>query len=121
MTVYQNEFSEWLDVVKEFHGIYSADDQQRKELLEKYPEPDDVLYANYDIDGYDGSAFVVWRNGRKYYILEGYHCSCYGLEEAGFDPEEFKTKKLFVAYLKKLSLEHYRGDAKYILEKLGEG
>lgn len=40
-----------------------------------------VIVANYEVDGYDGSAFVLLKKGRKYYEVHGGHCSCYGLED----------------------------------------
>lgn len=89
MTVYQGEFTCWNDVVREFAP--GSD----------FKEPSQVYLAVYNLGNYEGYAEVIWRQGRKYYLLEGSHCSCYGLEETGWDPEEFKTKKLFVEYLKK--------------------
>lgn len=97
--IYEGEFSKWSDVVDEFHGQkYWEEDQKAK-----VPEPTRVIYAGYDLDGYDGGAFVLWKQGRKYYTLQGSHCSCYGLEETGWDPEEFKNKAAIKAYLEKTS------------------
>jgi hypothetical protein len=83
---YFGEFTSWADINSRF------------EIDEV--EPDNVLYACYDIDGYEGSASVIFRRGRKYYYNQGSHCSCYGLENQ-WEPEEFSSKSKFVDYLKK--------------------
>ena len=101
-TVYFGNFSCWEDVVREFSGYDLAEQN-----LQKYPEPDEVYYAGYETPSYEGYALVLWKNKRKYYILSGSHCSCYGLEETGMDPEEFKTKKLFIAFLEKTNYEYH--------------
>lgn len=36
-------------------------------------EPDEVLHAEYDLDGYEGSALVVYRKGYNYYVVEEIH------------------------------------------------
>lgn len=115
---YKGEFSSWSDVVSSFCGIsqYSAD--YKKFDPAKICDPDEVLYANYDCPPYEGSALVMWRKGRKYYILSGSHCSCYGLEETGWSPEEFKSKKDFKAFLEKASYYYFDNDVKELLKRL---
>lgn len=90
MSVYQGNFASWKDVVSNFRGP-----QDMK-------EPSKVYLASYNCEGYEGYAEVFWRQGRKYYYLHGSHCSCYGLEETGWDPEVFDTKKLFIEFLKRM-------------------
>jgi hypothetical protein len=46
-----------------------------------------ILLAAYDIDGYEGSAFVLFEKDGKLYEVNGGHCSCYGLE-GQWEPEE---------------------------------
>lgn len=75
---YSGGFDTWADVQREFQIDLK--------------EPSQVLYAGYDRDGYDGSAQVVYRQGRRYYVVEGGHCSCYGLE-GQFDPTEYRGKR----------------------------
>ena len=62
----------------------------------------DVLFAIYDQDGYDASAFVLFRNpvDGKLYEVYGSHCSCFGLE-GQWDPEE--TTKEAVLKIKPFS------------------
>ena len=81
MSNYFENFSSWTDVQEQFRM--------------NEPEPEEVLYAMYDIDGYEGSADVIYRNGNKFYWVSGGHCSCYGLEDQ-WDPEEYSAE-LFVA------------------------
>jgi len=100
---YYNDFSEWQDVLEAFGGIWSFNSTEPETLkfFEDNPEPEKVFVANYDRDNYDGSAAVVWYNKGNYYFLQGSHCSCYGLEEIGFDPEVYESKELFVKFLEK--------------------
>lgn len=69
MERFRGNFSAWDDVVREFalSGLDAV-------------EPDEVIYAHYDRDGYEGSAEVLIRRGDVYYWGAGSHCSCYGLE-----------------------------------------
>ena len=46
----------------------------------------ELIYASYDIDGYEGEAFVLFWMDNKLYEAHGSHCSCYGLEDQ-WDPE----------------------------------
>lgn len=113
MKVYDG-FADWEDVVNQFTGRWGSD-----EILEEnkahYKEPSEVVLAVYETDNNwpGGAAFVVFRRGRKWYLVTGSHCSCYGLEESGFQPEEFATKTLFkqwlenVNYLYGLNTEQY--------------
>lgn len=66
---YKGNFDSWESVVRNFKGSFL-----KKDL------PTEVLYANYDTPPYEGEALVIWRKGRKYYLLHGSHCSCYGQE-----------------------------------------
>lgn len=96
--IYFGEFKSWLDVAKQFSGNEYADDGDKKALAE-IPEPEKVLYAEYDIEGYDGSALVVFRDDDgKYGWAEGSHCSYAGLE-GQFKPTFYDTKALFKAVL----------------------
>lgn len=82
MDVYDGDFESWADVCRWFE--------------EDVAEPDEVLLAMYNIDGYEGSADVIYRNGDRYYWVHGSHCSCYGLE-GQFDPEEYSADLLIEA------------------------
>ncbi len=87
--IYYNNFTNWEDVVNEFYEVYA-----------ECPEPDEVILADYRYESYEGDAWIVYRNGEKYYSIDAGHCSCYGLE-GQFDPEEYDTKDLFIACLEK--------------------
>jgi hypothetical protein len=81
--VYEGAFTDWDDIRIQF------------EMKDPFPEPEEVLYAMYDNEGYDGYAHVIYRNGNMIYSVTGSHCSCYGLEDQ-WDPEEY-TPELFIA------------------------
>lgn len=38
------------------------------------------IFAIYNYDGPEGSALVIVRRGKKFLVIEGSHCSCFGLE-----------------------------------------
>lgn len=82
--MYDGEWDNWKDVQNSFN------------MTEK--EPSEVYLAWYDIDGYEGAALVAFRQGRKYGIATGSHCSCYGLE--GQWAPEFYDKRTFKKLLK---------------------
>lgn len=94
MDVYDGDFESWADVCRWFE--------------EDVAEPDEVLLAVYDIDGYEGSADVIYRNGDRYYWVHGSHCSCYGLE-GQFDPEEYSAD-LLIAALRRGRHFYWAGD-----------
>jgi hypothetical protein len=77
MEVYRGQFGSWADVQREFEM--------------DVPEPDDVIYAEYDTPPYEGYANVIYRNGDRYYWAYGSHCSCFGLE-GQWDPEEYDAR-----------------------------
>ena len=72
-------FDDWADVQERF----SMND----------PEPQAVIWAEYDNGGYDGQAYVFYYNEGKFWYNEGSHCSCYGLEDQ-WDPEEYSLETL---------------------------
>lgn len=47
--------------------------------IKKY-ENINILFASYDIDGYEGDAFVIFEQDNELYEVNAGHCSCYGLE-----------------------------------------
>ena len=53
----------------------------------------EILYACYDIDGYEGSAFVLFRKDGKLLEVSAYHCSCMGLEQQ-WSPEPSNVLEL---------------------------
>ena len=97
-------FEDWKDVQVQFN------------MTE--PEPKTVLFAAYDIDGYEGTATVLYKKGRKYYWVEGSHCSCYGLEDQ-WNPQEY-TKKEFLEIILRNDAWKYRSYGKELVEIMGK-
>lgn len=52
-----------------------------------------IIYAAYEIDGYDGSAEVIFVKEGKFFHVSGSHCSCYGLD-GQWEPEEMPVEAL---------------------------
>lgn len=92
--VYQNIFENWADVQREYA------------MTE--PEPDEVLVAYYEYEYYEGDSQVLYRNGDKYYYVEGSHCSCYGLEDQ-WRPEEYSLETLIEAINRTLTTNRQYG------------
>ena len=96
--VYEGSFSSWEDVCREFE--------------ESIPEPDEVIFAVYDQEMYEGSADVVYRVGKHFYWVSGSHCSCYGLE-GQFDPEEYSAELLIADAFREEIIERVISSASY--------
>lgn len=105
MNRYHGDFGSWNDVAIEFYSGSRYEDGALEKALKEIPEPEEVLYADYDTPGYEGDARVVYRNGDVYYYVNAGHCSCYGLEDQ-FNPDEY-TKDDLLAYLEKQASNSY--------------
>jgi hypothetical protein len=66
--------------MKVYYGNFTSRKDVEEEFEVKLPRDIHIKFAHYDIDGYEGSAVVVYEQGGKLYMVEGSHCSCYGLE-----------------------------------------
>lgn len=87
--IYEEDFSDWEHVVSEFAPSYGRWGEERnKAALGSEPE---YIFARYLIDGYEGSADVVFYRDGKWFYNSGSHCSCYGLEDQ-WEPEEFDAE-----------------------------
>ncbi len=88
--------------------MYSIEDWKRMQdsFEMDEPFPDEILYAEYECEYYEGWADVIYRNGDKFYWARGSHCSCYGLE-GQWDPEEYSAE-LFVAVWERGNYTQYR-------------
>lgn len=79
-------FNDWASVMSNFTG--------------SEPAPDHVYLAWYGGGSYEGDAIVIYRRGTEYFINEGGHCSCYGLE-GQWGPEKYDSKEHLIAALEK--------------------
>jgi hypothetical protein len=52
-----------------------------------------ILFAWYSYEDYSGSAFVLFKKGRKLYEVHGGHCSCNSLEDQ-WEPTEVTVAEL---------------------------
>lgn len=51
------------------------------DVPEKAREGVEILWAQYDIGNWEGSAHVIYRENDQLYEVNASHCSCYGLED----------------------------------------
>lgn len=56
-------------------------------IPEDFPTDNEILFASYGGRSYEGDAQVVYKREGKLFEVDGYHCSCHGLED-GWSPEE---------------------------------
>lgn len=101
----------WNDIIDAFSSY--------EEKLD-IPPPDELLFYAYEHENYEGYALVIFRNGPLYYYVYGSHCSCYGLE-GQFQPEQFNTKEVFLAFLKQLNDYHFEKEIAAVIAKLEGG
>ena len=76
MAVYYGDF-------KDYDHMLSRVDSVIREAL---PAKHAIVYAGYDVDGYDGEAIIVFKRGGRLFENHDSHCSCMGLES--WKPEE---------------------------------
>ncbi len=77
-----------------YHGEFKNRDTiiELVEYGENVPPEDEIVYASYNIDGYEGSALIVWTHEGKLFSNYDSHCSCMGLEN--WSPEETSVEAL---------------------------
>jgi len=81
------------------HKIFLGDFEDEQDVINSFEETQDVLngayilLAHYEVDGYEGSAFVLFERDGKFYEVNGGHCSCNGLE-GQWEPEETSANEL---------------------------
>lgn len=77
--VYKLGFWDWADVEREF-SYYDPLVNRPLTNMPPASEPEKV-FAVYDNAGCEGDALVIFSDGDEYGVVEGSHCSCYGLED----------------------------------------
>ena len=129
MPMRENVLSKVPEVQKErwdsFETVYVGMWSRRDHIFNDFKATDpgvnyQILLAYYDIDGYDGDAFVLYRdiNTGKLYEVHGSHCSCYGLEDQ-WEPEE-TTKQALRTRMTEGCLGHnkFEMELKAVLDKV---
>lgn len=82
MSIFNGDFSSAEDTFKQF----AVNEEEQKGI--------EFIYANYTYEDYSGSAFVLFVRNGKLYEVNGSHCSCYGLSEDQWSPEETSLEAL---------------------------
>lgn len=109
--VFLNIWTHKVDVIGDFEDIYlTYEDYIAKEspygnkdywleqkslmdkAIEKYKDVN-ILFASYGCDNYEGDAWVLFEQDGNLYEVNGWHCSCYGLE-GQWEPELVSLKEL---------------------------
>lgn len=90
-------FNDRLDVARQFEeGTGDRWDRNVPYVPAKtFPTERQLLIALYDGGGYDGTAFVLFKQNGKLYEVNASHCSCYGLE-GQWSPDETSWEALAV-------------------------
>ena len=103
-------------------GFDSIEDIER-EYQCKLADDTDVIIAWYLYGSYEGRSFVLFRQQGKLYEVNGYHCSCYGLEGQWL-PEETTVKALRMRQMLDASQDYYYGggkEARNVLNRILDG
>jgi hypothetical protein len=77
---YFGEFNSREDVAREFEQCANKWGPGPIQIVEGFPTDAEILFAEYEISGYEGGAFVLFERDGKLYEVHGSHCSCHGLE-----------------------------------------
>lgn len=79
------------------NNIYYGDFDDRQDLERyfdvKLDDNIEILFADYETGDYDGHAIVICRRESNLFMIEAWHCSCYGLE-GQWREEEIKLETL---------------------------
>lgn len=87
--IYHDRFEKWSDVRQEYNTSYGTPkDSPVPEKVEK------VIFAKYSYEDYSGSSVVIFFDQGKYWMEEGSHCSCNGLE-GSWGPVEYPDAETF--------------------------
>lgn len=82
----------------EIHGFDDLDNICKEFRIERSELDEyEVLFAQYGIDGWEGTSILFLTKEGKLFINDASHCSCYGLE-GQFDPSE-TTKEAMMLQL----------------------
>jgi hypothetical protein len=102
--VYLHGWVSKLEVIAEFEDVYISQkeydakespyknysmwEENKKKIDRKLRchKHENILFASYECEGYEGSAFVLFEEEGELYEVHGSHCSCMGLE-GQWDPE----------------------------------
>jgi hypothetical protein len=76
------------------HGFADLDDlKQEYQITDEDLDGCTILFACYEIEGYEGCSTIILEKDGKLWINEAGHCSCYGLE-GQWDPIETNLEAL---------------------------
>lgn len=87
---YFNQWSGIDDLHKDFLDYGEWEDGKR---LKDFPTDKEILFASYELGGYEGDSTVLFQRDGKLYQNSASHCSCYGLE-GQWGPDEVVPEQL---------------------------
>lgn len=76
--------------------MFFGDFTSKQDICKEFRIPDfegQVIFAAYEYEDYSGSAEVIFVHDGKFYMAQGGHCSCYGLEDQ-WEPIEMPIEGL---------------------------
>jgi len=77
-----------------YHDGFERRDDIVANYGDKTPTEDELVYAGYTCEDYEGSAIVVFVRDGKWFENNDGHCSCNGLEN--WEPEETSPEALLI-------------------------
>lgn len=87
-------WKELKDIGSSFTESYGdKSEQDLADAITKTLESADFVLAFYDLEAYEGYAYVLYCKDGVWYEVSGGHCSCYGLE-GQWNPQETHVEAL---------------------------
>jgi hypothetical protein len=96
-----------------FENKQDIEDSFDIELLEDIK----ILFSYYSHGNYEGSAFVLFEQNGILYEVNGFHCSCHGLE-GQWEPEATTKESILHRIEKERQLERYAEEIKAVLKEV---
>ncbi len=84
---YSGEFADRASVAKEYEEGTGLGYREEFQIAPDFPTDDQILYASYEAECYEGYSYVLFERDGKIFEVNGSHCSCMGLE-GQWKPEE---------------------------------
>ena len=80
------------DVIYNFENYEFLSKEEQKKVMLDYSK-NNILFAYYAVEYYDGEAFVIFERDGKLFEVNGSHCSCWGLVDQ-WKPQETTIEAL---------------------------
>lgn len=114
--VFVGDFDDWADVTGQFRDGAPRDEGPERDGAPVHAPR--FVFAAYDTEDYEGTALVITsQDGKAYQVVQGSHCSCYGLE-GQWEPSDHTVVEI-EHMARQAGYGPYRDHSRAILDWLG--